>query len=107
MEFLELVKSRYSVRSYQPRPVEQDKLDRILEAVRLAPSGSNRQPWKFVVVRDAEVRRQLPELPKENVVAEPVGRDTCAAVALGAASTDRDCEGWLSERSAHPHPRDS
>ena len=59
MEFLELVKSRYSVRSYQPRPVEQDKLDRILEAVRLAPSGSNRQPWKFVVVRDAEVRRHL------------------------------------------------
>ncbi len=59
MELLELVKSRYSVRSYQPRPVEQDKLDRILEAVRLAPSGSNRQPWKFVVVRDGEVRRRL------------------------------------------------
>jgi nitroreductase len=59
MEFLELVKLRYSVRSYQPRPVEQDKLDRILEAVRLAPSGSNRQPWKFVVVRDAEIRRHL------------------------------------------------
>lgn len=59
MDFAELVKSRYSVRSYQPRPVEQDKLDRILEAVRLAPSGSNRQPWKFVVVRDGEVRRRL------------------------------------------------
>ena len=59
MDFRELVKSRYSVRSYQPRPVEQDKLDRILEAVRQAPSGSNRQPWKFVVVRDAEVRRRL------------------------------------------------
>lgn len=59
MDFVELVKSRYSVRSYQPRPVEQDKLDRILEAVRLAPSGSNRQPWKFVVVRDGEVRRRL------------------------------------------------
>ena len=59
MDFRELVKSRYSVRSYQPRPVEQDKLDRILEAVRQALSGSNRQPWKFVVVRDAEVRRRL------------------------------------------------
>ena len=59
MDFIELVKSRYSVRSYQPRPLEQDKLDRVLEAVRLAPSGSNRQPWKFVVVRDAEVRQQL------------------------------------------------
>ena len=59
MDFLELVASRHSVRSYQSRPVEQDKLDRILEAVRLAPSGSNRQPWRFVVVRDPDVRRRL------------------------------------------------
>jgi nitroreductase len=59
MDFLELVTSRYSVRSYQPRPVEQDRLDRILEAARLAPSGVNQQPWKFVVVRDAEIRRRL------------------------------------------------
>ena len=59
MDFLELVKSRYSVRSYLPRPVGHDKLDRLLEAVRLAPSGSNRQPWKFVVVRDPDVRRRL------------------------------------------------
>ena len=59
MDFLELVKLRYSVRSYLSRPVEQDTLDRILEAVRLAPSGSNRQPWKFVLVRDEEIRRRL------------------------------------------------
>lgn len=59
MDFLELVTSRHSVRSYQSRPVEQDKLDRILEAVRLAPSGSNRQPWRFVVVLDADVRHRL------------------------------------------------
>jgi nitroreductase len=59
MDFLELATSRRSVRSYQSRHVEQDKLDRILEAVRLAPSGSNRQPWRFVIVRDAGVRRRL------------------------------------------------
>jgi nitroreductase len=59
MDFLELVSSRYSVRSYESRPIEQDKLDRVLEAARLAPSGSNRQPWKFVVVRDPEIRRQM------------------------------------------------
>ena len=59
MDFLELAKRRCSVRSYQPCPIEQDKLDRILEAVRQSPSGSNRQPWKFVVVQNAEVRRQL------------------------------------------------
>ena len=39
--------------------MEQEKLDRILDAARLAPSGSNRQPWKFVVVRDAETRKKL------------------------------------------------
>lgn len=59
MDFLELVRSRSSVRSYVPRPVEQDVLDRILEAVRMAPSGSNRQPWRFVVVRDSHTRARL------------------------------------------------
>ncbi len=59
MDFLALVTRRYSVRDYQDRDVEADTLARVLEAVRLAPSGSNRQPWRFVVVRDAETRRRL------------------------------------------------
>ena len=59
MNLYEVIKSRYSVRSYLNKPVEQEKLDRILEAARLAPSGSNRQPWKFVVVRGAEMRKKL------------------------------------------------
>lgn len=59
MDLYEAIKLRYSVRSYLNKPVEQEKLDRILDAARLAPSGSNRQPWKFVVVRDAETRKKL------------------------------------------------
>ena len=59
MDLFDAIRGRYSVRSYQARPIEQDKLDRVLEAARLAPSGSNRQPWKFVVVRDAETRKKL------------------------------------------------
>ena len=59
MELYEAIKSRYSVRSYKDKPVEQDKLERVLDAARLAPSGSNRQPWKFVVVRDAALRSKL------------------------------------------------
>jgi len=59
MDLYEAIKSRYSVRSYLNKPVEQEKLNRILEAARLAPSGSNRQPWKFVVVRDPETRKRL------------------------------------------------
>ena len=48
MNFLELVKARYSVRNYEERPIEQNKLDYIMECVRLAPSAVNFQPWKFV-----------------------------------------------------------
>ena len=59
MDLYEAIKSRCSVRSYLNKPVEQEKLDRILDAARRAPSGSNRQPWKFVVVRDAEMRKKL------------------------------------------------
>ncbi|HET9572012.1 MAG TPA: nitroreductase family protein [Bacteroidales bacterium] len=50
---LELVKSRQSERAYDiNRPVESEKLDYILETVRLAPSACNAQPWKFIVVTD-------------------------------------------------------
>lgn len=59
MELYEAIENRYSVRAYQDKPVEQAMLDRVLGAARLAPSGSNRQPWKFVVVRDAETRAKL------------------------------------------------
>ncbi|MCG3180025.1 MAG: NADH dehydrogenase [Phycisphaerae bacterium] len=59
MDVHQAIRNRYSVRAYQGRTVEDEKLARVLEAARLAPSGSNRQPWKFVVVRDAGMRRKL------------------------------------------------
>lgn len=52
--FIELAKARYSCRNYQARPVEQDKLDLILEAGRVAPSAVNFQPWHFYVIREKE-----------------------------------------------------
>ncbi len=50
--FLELAKSRYSCRKYDSRPVEQEKLEQLLEAGRIAPSAVNLQPWHFYVFRD-------------------------------------------------------
>ncbi|MDF1574596.1 MAG: nitroreductase family protein [Bacteroidales bacterium] len=50
--FIELAKSRYSCRSYEARPVEQEKLTLILEAGRVAPSAVNFQPWHFYVIRE-------------------------------------------------------
>ncbi len=54
MDFLDLVKLRHSVRSYDERPIESSKLNYIMECVRLAPSAVNYQPWLFTVVSDKE-----------------------------------------------------
>jgi nitroreductase len=53
-KILEIIKERYSVRSYQDKPVEEEKLQLILEAARQAPSASNSQPWRFYIVRSKE-----------------------------------------------------
>ena len=50
MNFLDLVKKRHAVRDYDSRPVEKEKLDYIMECVRLAPSAVNFQPWRFKVI---------------------------------------------------------
>jgi nitroreductase len=50
MKFLELARNRYSCRNYDSRPVEKEKLDRVLEAGRIAPSAVNYQPWHFYVI---------------------------------------------------------
>jgi nitroreductase len=54
MDFLTLAKKRYSCRSYKPDAVEDEKLMRVLEAGRIAPSAANLQPWHFMVVRSPE-----------------------------------------------------
>lgn len=57
--FSELVLQRQSDRAFLDKPVEVEKLHRILEAARLAPSACNAQPWKFVVVTDLETRNKV------------------------------------------------
>jgi nitroreductase len=61
MDVYEAVRIRKSVRSYLDKSVERDKLKRVLEAARLAPSAGNRQEWRFVIVTDLEKRRRLAE----------------------------------------------
>jgi nitroreductase len=56
---LNCVEKRFSVRKFLDKPVEQKKIDILLEAARLAPSASNKQTWHFVVIRDKEKRKQL------------------------------------------------
>ncbi len=61
MKFLELAEKRYSVRAYKPDAVEEDKLNQVLEAARLAPTATNAQPFQLIVIhtagREAELNR--------------------------------------------------
>ncbi len=85
MEFYEVVKQRRSVRAYRDEPVEEEKLRRILEAAREAPSAANRQPLQFYVIRDESVRRELLEAYSQQWFAEaPVIVCVCT----------RDSEAW-------------
>jgi nitroreductase len=59
MDLYEAIKIRRSVRNYKPAPVEPDKLARIWEAVRLAPSACNLQPWHFLLLKSPGARARL------------------------------------------------
>mgnify|MGYP000894066615 CR=1 FL=1 len=54
MEAIEAMMTRKSVRAFSDRPVEREKIIRMLEAAARAPSGGNRQPWRFIVVSDRD-----------------------------------------------------
>jgi nitroreductase len=59
MDVFEAIRIRRSIRKFRPKPIPDEKLEMILEAGRLAPSAGNRQPWRFVVVKDPERKRTL------------------------------------------------
>lgn len=59
MSFLELVRKRCSIRKYSEQPVEQSKIDYILEAARLAPSAVNFQPWHLLLINSEEGKRKI------------------------------------------------
>ncbi|MBM3474624.1 MAG: nitroreductase [Armatimonadetes bacterium] len=61
MDVYEAIRTRQSIRRYRPDPVPDEVLNRVLDAMRLAPSAGNKQPWRFIVVRDAATRAQLAE----------------------------------------------
>lgn len=62
MQVFQAILGRRSIRKYLDKPVEEDKLQRVLEAARWAPSSRNTQPWAFIVVRNEKMRKKLKEL---------------------------------------------
>jgi nitroreductase len=59
MNVLEVIKKRRSIRKYKKDPIPEEALLRVLQAARLAPSGKNFQPWKFIIVKDKSLKEKL------------------------------------------------
>ena len=66
MDFSELINTRYSVRAYTPDAVEEDKLQRLLEAARLAPTAANRQPFQLIVIHSAGREEELKRIYRKD-----------------------------------------
>lgn len=68
-EFIELVASRQSDRSFDPdKPISKEQVERILSAACLAPSACNAQPWKFIVVDDPELKNKVADATSSRVL---------------------------------------
>ena len=93
MDVMEAIKKRYSVRSYQDHAVETEKLESILEAARLAPSASNRQEWRFVVIQDKNIRQRLMQAAKDQafVGQAPVVIAACAKADSHVMTCGQQC----------------
>lgn len=94
MNFLDLVKARYSVRSYRPQAVEREKVEYLLECARLAPSAVNFQPWRFFVVASDACREALRRCYHREWFAEA---PLCIAVCVDESVS------WKRKSDGHDH----
>ena len=80
MDVHKVIQSRRSIRAYDSREVEEDKLVRVLESGRLSPSAGNRQERRFIIIRDAKTRKLLSEAAKDQkfVAQAPVVIAACS-----------------------------
>ncbi len=83
MTVLEPIRERYSCREYHEKAIEQEKLDQIFEAARLAPSAKNIQDWRFVVVTEKEKKCQLAQAANNQKFLEKAG-----AIIIACSNSD-------------------
>jgi len=67
-EVIDTIRNRRTIRRFKPDPIDEEKLQMILEAGRWAPSFSNLQPWKFIVIKDQGLKNALDKAAKESVL---------------------------------------
>lgn len=70
LSILELIKSRRSVREFEDKEIPEEIIEEILEAGRWAPSGLNNQPWRFIVVKEPDIKNKLGEFTRYSKIIE-------------------------------------
>ena len=73
MSLLDIIQKRYSCRSYLEKEIEQEKLDKIFEAARLAPSAKNFQDWRFIAVTDRDIKAKIAAVTNRPAIFEKAG----------------------------------
>lgn len=90
---LEIIKKRRSVREYQPREVEEEKLNEVLKAAMFAPSSMHRRPWEFIVVKEKETREKLSKATQHSSFAQN------ASVVLILCANEETDPRWVEDLS--------
>jgi len=90
---LDTIKKRRSIRQYTDQAVTDNQIRQLLEAAMAAPSGSNIQPWEFVVVKDPDVKRQLAQTHTWSSMAAD------AAVVFVVCGNERASHHWVEDAS--------
>jgi nitroreductase len=67
-DVLKAIKNRRTIRRFKPNPIDEEKIQMILEAGRWAPSFSNLQPWRFIVIKDQNLKNALDKAARESVL---------------------------------------
>jgi len=83
MDVFKAIKTRRSIRKYKHGPIPEEDLQTIFEAARLAPSAANRQPWRFVIVRNSNRKKVLAKIADDQMFLND------ASVIVAAASGSR------------------
>ncbi len=97
MDVINAIHTRRSVRRFTDNTVSEAQVERLLRAAMAAPSAMNEQPWRFVVVRDAEMRAKLSEI---SPYAGPIGRASVAIAVLAHPTSAKAPNRWAMDCSA-------
>jgi nitroreductase len=104
VEFDRIIRERYSCRDFSDKPVEEDKLQAVLEAARLAPTAANKQPFRLIIIRDEQLRDRLDEVYARHwFYSAPVVICACGISREGWARKEHRHEGEISVMTDHHH----